>query len=276
MLGQHPQLYGVPELNLFIADTIEGWFKVHTHQLKRPQGTHGLVRTLAQLHESEQTEEGIQRAWEWLAQRRDWATDRLWGYLEGLVAPRIIVEKSPMTVMKLEFIERAYRFLPNAQFLHLTRHPVKTAKSLTEILDKAHLRGLGERKVLDPFDLWWRTHDSILDFSSVLPTGQSIRLKGEWLLEEPARYIPQICQWLGLRDDESAIDATLHPEHSPYARIGPPNAPLGNDNKFLSSPELRPVRFDDPKIDDDPVIASLAPKLRKKVRAMAAELDYVE
>lgn len=31
----------------------------------------------------------------------------------------------------------------------------------------------------------------------------------------------------------------LHPERSPYARVGPARAPCGNDLKFLTDPRLR-------------------------------------
>lgn len=276
MLGQHPQLYGVPELNLFVADTVELWFEHHTRRLARPQGTHGLLRTLAQLHEGEQNEGAIQRAWQWLAQRRGWSTERLWSYLEGRVAPRIIVDKSPMTVLNADFIERLYRYLPDTQFLHLTRHPVPTARSLAEILSKTPE---GEERVgrdVDPFDLWCRAHDNILNLCSVLPTGQSLRLKGERLLEDPDLYLPQLFRWLGLRDDAQAIAAAKRPELSPYACIGPPNARLGNDNKFLTSPELRPARFHNPPIQAAPEVLALPHALRARVTALAAELDYVE
>lgn len=276
MLGQHPQLYGVPELNLFVADTVDLWFDHHTRRLKRPQGTHGLLRTLAQLHESKQTEDSIQRAWQWLAQRRDWSTARLWSYLEGRVAPRILVDKSPMTVLNADFIERLYRYLPDAQFLHLTRHPVATAKSLAEILSNSESSAQRTKPSVDPFDLWCRAHGNILDFCSVLPTGQSLRLRGELLLEDPDLYLPQICQWLGIRDDASAIAAAKHPELSPYACIGPPNARLGNDNKFLTSPELRPAHFKTPSVETSSEVLALEPELRARVMALAAELDYAE
>lgn len=274
MLGQHPQLYGVPELNLFVADTVELWFEHHTRRLARPQGTHGLLRMLAQLHEGEQNEGSIQTAWQWIGQRREWSTARLWSYLEGRVAPRIIVDKSPMTVLNPDFIERLYRYLPAAQFLHLTRHPVSTAKSLAEILSKKPQSDGHVGRDVDPFELWCRAHDNILNFCSVLPAGQSLRLKGEWLLEDPDRYLRQICQWLGLRDDASAIEAAKHPELSPYACIGPPNARLGNDNKFLASPELRPVHFNNPSVARSPEVTALPPDLRARVLALAGELDY--
>ena len=53
MLGQHPEAYGVPELNLFITETLE-------QMLQRLKGVrqfqmHGLLRTVSQLYAGEQT-----------------------------------------------------------------------------------------------------------------------------------------------------------------------------------------------------------------------------
>lgn len=276
MLGQHPQLYGVPELNLFVADTVAGWFEHHTQRLKRPQGTHGLLRTLAQLHDGEQNETSVQAAWVWLAERRDWSTARLLSYLEGRVAPKIIVDKSPMTVIHPDCIERMYRMLPDTQFLHLTRHPVPTAKSLDEILSADARSDSQLGRGLNPFELWCRAHDHILDLCSVLPAGQTLRLKGEWLLENPDCYLRQVCQWLGIRDDGAAIAAAKRTEQSPYARIGPPNARLGNDIKFLRSPELRAARFKIEPVASDPRVEQLSEDLRLRVISLAAEIDYVE
>ena len=59
-------------------------------------------------------------------------------------------------------------------------------------------------------------------------------------------------------DSESAIEPMLHPERSPFACMGPSNAPLGNDLNFLKSPELRaftpkPVDLDSPMSWDEQV-----------------------
>ena len=54
MLGQHPETYGVPEINLFYADTIEDILQ----RLKdegQARKTHGLLRTIAQLYSGEQS-----------------------------------------------------------------------------------------------------------------------------------------------------------------------------------------------------------------------------
>ena len=67
-----------------------------------------------------------------------------------------------------------------------------------------------------------------------------MRVRGEDLLSEPDTYLRKIAEWLGLRTDEEALEAMKHPEQSPYACIGPANAPFGNNRGFLQAPALRP------------------------------------
>jgi len=42
-----------------------------------------------------------------------------------------------------------------------------------------------------------------------------------------------------MRQDDEALERMKHPEHSPYACIGPKGAEYGNDRLFLEKPELR-------------------------------------
>lgn len=47
-----------------------------------------------------------------------------------------------------------------------------------------------------------------------------------------------MCEWLGLDCTEDDLEAMLHPEDSPYAFVGPDNAPFGNDVNFLEDPHF--------------------------------------
>jgi len=276
ILGQHPDLYGLPELNLFVADTVGDFLMLH-RQKERPQGLHGLKRTLAQLHAGVQTEETVMDARRWLNERQDWTTGQLYEYILEAVAPRIGVDKSPITVMRRDHMERAYAMFPQANFLHLTRHPVSAKRSIQDFFTKrsevvrtkqpAEGKGQGHPpsmadsfeklvqthidQVMDPFKLWLDTHRRIIDFTDQLPAGQSMRIQGEVLLSDPDLYLPQIAEWLGVRTDEEAVEAMKHPENSPYASLGPLGARFGNDVKFLKSPKLRQGKVIPPTLEDD-------------------------
>jgi len=246
MIGQHPELYGLPEVNLFIADTVAELLQIHR---PRPHGSHGLLRALAQLQEQAQTDATVAKAQAWLEQHRDWTTKQLFDHLLKLVDPWIAVDKSPRTVLKREYLERAYAMYPNAYYLHLTRHPRSTAKSLLANLRRnAEWGGTFDAERIDPERIWLRAYQNIIEFTDGLPLGQAMRLKGEDLLSEPEVYLPQIAEWLDVSTSAEAIEAMLHPERSSYACYGPEQAKYGNDPEFLEKPGLRRGRVREPSL----------------------------
>ncbi len=243
MLGQHPELYGLPETNFFVADTLGGvfrWFRKlgpgNPHRLD------GLARTIAQLHEGEQTEATVERAWQWLRERPDMPTGELARHVARLLENRRFVEKSPSNCRGFDNLIRLYRTFPKACFLHLVRHPRSTGKSIYEIhrgrqgKDAEATEGKNTERIEN---YWFKVHDCILRFTERLPARQSIRLQGELLLTDPDRYLRQVAEWLEIRTDAAAIEAMKHPENSPFAEIGPANALGGNDRKYMENPKLR-------------------------------------
>ncbi len=252
MIGEHPDLYGFPELHCFTGDSMG---EVIEHEQRRKKrhaaGPPGILRSIAQLHDGIQTTGSIIRAISWLNERRAWTPKQFLDHLLELVAPKIGVEKSPVTAQKPAFLERAYLAFPDAFFLHLTRHPVSTRSSWTEFVEgkqKAGRPGAVWQKI-DRLLGWYQMHQNILQFTRTLPAGQSLRLKGEDLLSDPDCYLPQLAEWLGIRTDAEAIEAMRHPETSPYAHVGPELALGGNDPKFLRSPALRSSRIKEPSLE---------------------------
>jgi hypothetical protein len=237
MLGQHPDIYGMPELNLFVAEDLNGL--MHFIEGRMPHGGDGLLRALAQLHDDEQTEETINKAQDWINDRLNWSTKRVFDHLRELVEPKLLVDKSPATVMKMDFLERSHAMYPNASYLHLTRHPRSTGKSILALLRRSQdWGGVLDADRVDPERVWYRAHHNILNFTDGLPEGQSMRIKGEDLLAHLDIYLPQIAEWLGVSTCKKAIAQMKHPERSPYACFGPSSAKYGNDPNFLESPSL--------------------------------------
>lgn len=238
-IGQHPQLYGLPEIYLGIVDTMDEWLGL-TSQSGRKHMHQGLLRVVAQLHDGEQTEETVLEARRWLQQHRRWSTTRMYHYLAECVAPRRLVDKSP-TQGKPQNLARLHRMFPNAFFLHLTRHPRSTGNSFYRIKSaKAVLQGQDLDRLANMIEKHWvRIHLSIMQLIDSLPPSQALRLQGENLLAEPDNYFLQIAEWLDIRTDAEAIAAMKHPEYSPYAHIGPPSAAHGNNRGFLEEPILK-------------------------------------
>jgi hypothetical protein len=247
MLGQHPQAYGLPEVNLSHGDTLgDLWDAV---PIAANYTTAGLLRLLAELHEGCQSEEAVVRARRWVLQRPHWTGARVFAHIREAIGPdRMLVEKSPRNTMEAENLQRLLRIFPRANVLHLTRHPRTQGKSVLDLM-----KSYGEeRQIMDPERNWLRAHLNILKLAEALPPGQYMQIKGEMLLGDPRAYLAQICEWLDLDAGAEAIAAMLHPETSPYARLGPPSAPFGNDPNFLLTPVLdfdRLARITEPPLE---------------------------
>jgi hypothetical protein len=245
IIGCHPECYGLPELHLFAGETL-GEVRNHSVRRIRRHGRHGLLRTIAQLHEGVQTEDSVARADEWIEQRPNWPIRRVFDHIQELVGAKLLVEKSPTALLECAYIERVLEIFPNASLLHLTRHPRSMVESVRQMRDKHGspiAKMAGSKAHFDAELEWRRGHENVLTVTSRLPLGQCIRVKGEDVMANLGIYLPQICDWLGIRSDAEAVEAMMHPENSPYACPGPRGAPRGNDPNFLENPQLDPERL---------------------------------
>lgn len=260
MLGQHPQLYGVPELRLLNAETVGEWNEMCA-SATYPMAS-GTLRAVSELVFGGQTEASVRRAHRWLDQRSHWSTRRLIRYFGDLVYPRILVDKSPSLVYSLRNLKRAYDLFPNAAFLHLLRNPKGHGNSVIKLAKLIEARrgsplprhhwlmklasfpplpredGI-EDTALDPQRAWYALNRNICTFLRMVPPAQKMAIRGEDLLASPDLVLPQIAGWLGLETHSASIEAMKHPEQSAYARIGPRGASRGNDPLFLVNPKLR-------------------------------------
>lgn len=249
MLGQHPQAFGLPELNLNAFDTMQRWWDMAK---RSPPTGHGLFRAVAQLHHGHQDPATIVAAQSWLRARTHWSTDKMYRDLADRINPRVIVEKSPLSLVidGERCMERLIRFFPDARFLHLTRHPRSSCKS---VLKTEHVKRIVAESrdaydlsttppTFDPQKLWLQAHARIRQFIGALPSSHGLTMPSETFLTQPDRHLVRVASWLGLRTGRASIDEMKHPERSPFARPGPANAPYGNDLGFMRDPKLRPFR----------------------------------
>ncbi len=235
MLGQHPALYGLPELNLFTADTLAE--VMNKLRLIRPQSLHGLLRAVAQIEYQAQTVETIDLADQWLQQHARWNARQVLDYLAERTGSRIMIDKSPGTALNPVNLRRLRRAFPEARILHLVRHPRAVCHSIHQLRLKAARRSdVTQTGELSPEQLWLRINRNILALTNPMPPGQSMLVQGERLLTQPELYLAQIAEWLGVSGDKPNIETMLRPEDSPYACIGPSNARFGNDPNFLHNP----------------------------------------
>ncbi len=287
MIGNHPQMFGVAETNLFARNTIGELEELYRF---RPRYQHGLLRTVAELSLSGQSEDSIETAEVWLREHHAVSTAQVFGDLMAWASPRGLVDKSPIYVVAEGALERIGSAFPGARFLHLTRHPRGTCESIFKLRQSTvqgqrrlrRLWGRGTRQStmvgqvdpeLTPDQMWLKPHNRISSFLATVAPAQKMCLQGELLLSDPRKYLTKTASWLAISIEELAIEAMLHPETSPFARFGPRNAPFGNDPSFLKEPALRPYKpkpmsLDGPLSWDSTLIFS------DELKAVACELGY--
>ena len=81
-------------------------------------------------------------------------------------------------------------------------------------------------------------HSNVCEFLETIPDDRKLLIRAEDVLGSPDVTLSAIVEWLGLQNDLEALDAMKHPERSPYARFGPPEARYGDNALFLRSPVM--------------------------------------
>jgi len=303
MLGQHPQLYGLPEMELFSAGTMTEWWRLcelrqganaWASHANYPRA-HGAIRAVAELFFGGQTEETVRLAIGWLWRRSHFTTGLLLEELAKRIQPRILVEKSTSNVYRIGYMQRADQMFPEARFIHLIRHPRGQGESVVRFIearettrgplsrsnwvyqlgsDRGRERNGEKETALDPQRSWLTLNRNICAFLKNMPADRKMEVRGEDLLRKPATVLKQIVGWLGLRTDRKAILAMKHPERSPFARFGPQGARFGGDGSFLRDPRLRPLRAKSHSLDGPLSWRSDGLGFSSEVSRMAKEFGY--
>lgn len=243
MIGQHPQAYGVPELNLFLADTLGELLESRTGFTQFQ--LHGVLRTISQLYLCEQTLVSIEAAQRLYLNNMTINTGEFYYRLCKKVAPKQIVDKSPAYSVVPMALERINATFPDAHYLHIVRHPRTQGTSMMNIGDgkmailSNSIDYSTDPPTIDPQFGWAHIQRTILNFLAKIPPERQKRLRGEDILGNTQIYFEEISQWMKWDWDESALEAMQRPQDSVYACLGPYGAPLGNDPNFLKSPVFR-------------------------------------
>lgn len=256
MIGQHPQMYALPELHLFTSETVADWIELSANESFEMD--HGLVRAVAELYFGAQTEGALRRARGWIRRRSHFTTGLLLEAIADQLAPLIPVEKSPSIVYSEEAFQRLLSMFPGARFLHLVSHPRLYGESVMHALHElgdsqplapehwlvqlaSHpLPGVSSGTAADPQTGWYALHSAIAKFLSRVPAGQQKTIRGEDLVADANEGLHSVAAWLGVRTDNEAVTEMRHPERSPYSSIGPGTASFGSDIFLWKGPLLRP------------------------------------
>jgi hypothetical protein len=248
MVGQHPELAGMPELKLFCCPTV-GALAATLPKYWIDRGlTHrspGLLRALAELKFGDQGPASLAAARVWLNARADWSGADVLDVLMARLDPRVAVEKSPENVESEASLARMADAYPRARYIHLTRHPVTTQRSMVRHQRRTTPEFPPRGEPMSGIASWFQAHERILEFCAGLPDDRRLRVRAEDALNDPDREMGRIAAWLGVSADPEALEAMKHPEDSAFARLGRSGgvAAGGNDPGFLADPRLRAVEL---------------------------------
>ena len=254
VIGQHPDILGMPELNMFQAETMDEFWRgrqadgTPRSPFWRLMRHDGILRAVAQLYGGEQTMDTVDLARRWITSRSELSTGDAYTELCEKVSPRILLDKSPAYARRRDYLDRIVEHFPDAKFIHLTRHPRGQCESVLKAdggkLIAFFMGGIEESSdgqvFIDPQDNWRDSHRTILEFLTTLPRENWMRIIGEDFMTDIDAGAREVAAWLNLDTSPAAIDAMKHPEDSPFACLGPAGARMGNDPNFLEAPALRP------------------------------------
>jgi Sulfotransferase family len=243
MLGQHPQMYSSLETHLFTCDSMRQWWLKYG-ATNKVLGQ-GLLRAIAELVMGHQNEVTVELARRWILRRLAWPAKDVFRVLARQVDPFVLIDKSPLIVDREQHLQRVLTAFPRARFLHLTRHPLGFGRSFLKFFED-----LGTPVAIDPQNVWLRQHSTILKFLETVSPAHRMRVRGEDLLGDPDRRLVEIAEWIGVETSPAAIDRMKHPERSPFARLGPINAPFGGgDPNFFRDPKLHRSKAKPPSLN---------------------------
>jgi hypothetical protein len=253
VLAGHPDIYGFPEMLVFDAPDVAG---VLNEGRRRPwqkaawvrDRLSGVLRATAELELGGQSPENIERARRWLEQRSDWTMIRLMNHFLALVSPRVGLEKSPETARTDQALDACLQAYPRARYLHLTRHPVTTQRSMH--VHWGELPLTRRELIVRSAASWYLVHARIVRRLARLPGDQWMRVRAEDLLREPAIWLPRVLEWLGLPSCGQTVAQMLRTEEWRFAGRGESGNLFGGDPSFFYSSSLRAVPEPGPVVFD--------------------------
>jgi hypothetical protein len=287
LLAGHPGLFGFPETLLMTSETVgeliekcADWAGLHgvaaesgTAELFRQSRLIGLARTIAHLHEGSDADDALVRALEWVFAHRHGSTAGVMSYLLRLARPRVVIEKSPDVAYSNASLRRCVIYFPKARYLHLTRHPIGTVRSMSSAM--ALRRG---NRALEPSPepksfivTWYSCHLRIVKTLENIPAERRMRVRAEDLLGDPETSLRNILSWLRIDSSDAVIARMMQTEKWAFAH-GRPGAALGGDWKFYADPALRSAEPPGPRLVDPEW--GIPSGMHRKVIALARYLGY--
>lgn len=302
LLGAHPELCGAPHLNILAFEY--AWQQEVYCWVPRDSTNHGLLRFLGQCLVGEQTVQSVQAARRWLGQRSELRAIDIYFALASLVAPKRLVDYSPLYAQNATVMRRVADAVPDAKIIHLVRCPFAQAQAVSRAAWQtinASLRYWTETGLnhpsLDPYEIgeqmidwsvsppvfdpqfsWYRTQKAALDLFQDLPEERRVRVRAEDLAADPRGTLRSLLAALDVAGAEAVIDVMLSSDRHDYMAPGPFEAPMGIDFDMIRTTVADAIAGLAPVEPIDPLAAlpwrGDEDRFQPEVVDMARELGY--
>lgn len=279
-LGGHRELCALPELNLWLADTVGG--VLHVAELSQGAVLDGLLRAIAQLEFGAQDDARIEQARAWLVAREDHTTGALLDALAARAAPRRLVIPDSGSPLRPLDLRRLIRACPRAALLHVTRHPWTQGGLLAawargrlfvppDYKDHRHLPACVDGQIP-----WLRAQhnlERLLQHEGRDAPQRRVRIED---VDDDGAFLARLlASWLGHDGGPAAQASLTRPERWVFAGYGPRSAPYGLEPEVLETlpePDLR--RAFDPRLDAPLPWRDDGERFAPEVRALAVRYGY--
>lgn len=213
MLSCHSQLFAPPELNLLpFQNLLQRDERLQQINLK-DSGLHDALMVAGGLTYTE-AKEKISAAID-----NSISTKAIYNHLQSLIAPKRLVDKSPMYSLRFNTLQNAEKWFANPLYIHLIRSPMAAIQSyaLSRPFEKFNLElpSIDEENIDYPkwfhHELIWNHHQRIIEkFFKTVPSDRIFRIRYEDIILNPEQEMKRLLKFLKLPYEESLIDPYAH------------------------------------------------------------------
>jgi iturin family lipopeptide synthetase A len=203
MLAGNPRLFSPPELQLLrftmLAERRDA-FTGYEHSMLE-----STVRALMQIHGVD-----MEEAQAMMAERENagMSSRQFYREIQGWVAPRLLVDKTPEYAMDGEILRRAEAYFSGALYIHLARHPLGMIRSYEKghFLLASPYRGRHDFSDRQLAELTWLiSQRNIFDFLRDVPPERQRVVRFEDVVAAPEPAMQALGEFLGVGYDAGMI-----------------------------------------------------------------------
>ena len=195
MLAGSPKLFAAAELQLLGFDTLRD--REHAFRGKHALWLEGTIRAIMEL---KQCDADTAKAFMADMVSQGLSTGACFRVLQGLAAPRMLVDKSPSYALDPSVLAKAESDFEQPLYIHLRRHPLSVIGSFVDYHMNQVLYLKPHAFTADELaeHVWTVSHRNILRFLETVPEERQHQISFENLVKEPGREVVRLCDRLGL------------------------------------------------------------------------------